>query len=521
MEPEARVDIGALDKLLAPFDRTNAPGVAVGVALRGRPAYRRGAGLANVELPATLSPSIRMRIGSTTKHFCCLAIMLLAEAGKLSIDDSPRRHLPELPDWAEPMTLRQLMAHTSGMRDSLDLVLHASGAGRPAPPDMQFRLLAGLASVNAAAGTRWSYNNGGYILLTTIVERVGGQPFAEFLRERIFEPIGMNDTLVRALDTDLLPNSATLHVPSPDGGWTRGVFGTPIGGEGGIASTIDDMLRWLRHMGSPTVGTADTWAAMQTPLGQHGYGFGLHIDTFQGLRRIHHGGTVVGGASQMLKMPGQDLDVVVISNGYPALAVHQLADAIVASCLPGTASGDAEDVPGPVVKGSFYSAATGRVLTLSEQEGRQAMQLGAFALPLQRDAGGALSNAILSDMRIKPVSANGAAAFLDLVEYGEQDRLDRVEPPPISAETSITGEYECREAGMSAAIRPADGSWAMRLAGELGDVDYSLRPIGATLWQGQGASSLPLVVTLEVDNEGFLMTTGRTSRLRFRRTTTG
>src|SRR3546814_15759765 len=85
----------------------------------------------------------------------------------------------------------------------------------------------------------------------------------------------MTDTMLRPIDTDLVPNSATLHVPSPAGGYVRGVFGVPIGGEGGIVSTVDDMLAWLKHMSDPVVGTPETWRTMRTPLTSHGYGLGL------------------------------------------------------------------------------------------------------------------------------------------------------------------------------------------------------------------------------------------------------
>src|SRR4051794_25298055 len=110
MSMNAQVDPAALDELLAPYDRTDAPGFAVGVALQGIPRYRRGFGMASVELPVALSPTIRLRIGSTSKHFCVLAVMLLAEEGKLSIDDSARRYLPELPPLARNVSLRQLMS---------------------------------------------------------------------------------------------------------------------------------------------------------------------------------------------------------------------------------------------------------------------------------------------------------------------------------------------------------------------------------------------------------------------------
>jgi CubicO group peptidase (beta-lactamase class C family) len=345
------IDTAKLDALLSPFDRSDAPGFAVGVSVDGRPGYRRGVGMASVELPVVLSPTIRMRIGSTSKHFTVLAVMLLAEAGLLSIDDAPRRHLPELPDWADGMTLRQLRPHTSGMRDSLDLILHSAGAGVPAAADFQVKVLAALDSVNFTPGESWNYNNGGYVLLAEIVARVSGLSFADFLKTRIFQPIGMNDTMLRALDTDLVANSATLHLAAPAGGWTRGVFGVPIGGEGGIVSTVDDMLRWLAHMSAPVVGSLDTWRIMRTPVTTHGYGLGLTMGSHRGLAIVHHAGAVMGGSSQMLKVVDPDLDIIVMTNGLGSLAVMKLVDGIIDACLPGLPP-VAEDHAGKIVTGT-------------------------------------------------------------------------------------------------------------------------------------------------------------------------
>jgi CubicO group peptidase (beta-lactamase class C family) len=261
--------------------------------------------------------------------------MLLVEAGLLSIDDSPRRVLPELPAWAEAMTVRQLMAHTSGMRDSLDLAMLTAGPGAPGPEDAQLRMLAAFETVNFPPGASWNYNNGGYVLLSVIVERLSGQRLEDFLRERIFAPLGMVDTELRRLDTDLRPNSATLHLPTGDGGWTRGVFGLPVAGEGGIVSTVDDMLRWLAHMSNPIVGRRSTWDAMRTPLTTHGYGLGLNMTKHRGLRTVHHAGGVIGGASQMLKVLDHDLDLVVMTNGQSALDLYKLVDAVLDACFTG------------------------------------------------------------------------------------------------------------------------------------------------------------------------------------------
>lgn len=512
--------MAALDALFAPFDRTDAPGFAVGVALRGRPGYRRGFGLANIELPLALSPTIRMRIGSTTKHFCVLAVMLLAEEGKLSIEDSPRRHIPELPQWAEAMTLRQLMAHTSGMRDSLDLVFQTAGPGKPAPADFQLQLLAGLDSVNAAPCVTWNYNNGGYVLLTEIVARVSGQPFGTFLRERILEPIGMFDTLLRPLDTELLPNSATLHLPRVDGGWTRGIFGVPIGGEGGIVSTVDDMLLWLKHMSAPVVGSSDTWRQMRTPLTTHGYGLGLNMTRYRGLETVHHAGGVVGGSSQMLKVVDHDLDIIIMTNGRSALDLYNLVDAIIDCCVEGLPPGE-EDVPGDAISGTYHSATTGQVLTLVNLAGKQAVEMGGMTLPVSRNAQGALKIAILpTDLRLKPIEQDGRPALV-ATEFGKDDHLLLVEPSEQERPETLIGRYASAAARISAEIRIEQVGDTKRarllMAGPIGSTDYILTPIGPSLWKLAPPEPSSGGGTIEVIDGAFLFTSGRTVRLRFDR----
>lgn len=516
MPPAPRVDPDALDRLFAPFDRTDAPGFAVGLALNGVPQYRRGVGMASVELPVALSPSIRMRIGSTSKHFTVLAVMLLQEEGRLSIDGSPRTILPELPAWADAMTVRQLMAHTSGMRDSLDLIGLVGGLGLATEPDVHLRLLTGLESVNAAPGETWSYNNGGYVLLSRIVERLSGMPLAEFLRARIFEPVGMADTLVRPLDTTLVPNSATLHVPNPAGGWSRGVFGPPLAGEGAIVSTVDDMLRWLKHMSNPTVGSADTWAQMWTPASTHGYGLGLNMTEHRGLKTVHHAGGVIGGSSQMLKVLDHELDLVLMTNGVNTLDFYRMVDAVIDACIPDLPPAPA-DAGGEPTSGTFYSPATGRVLTLAAHEGAQVMTVGGMTLPARRDARGAMSVEILpTDLRVTPVREDGSVVALDVTEFGHPDRLQRVEP---NEEQAPVGHYRSRDAGIEATIERGDAGPAMQLTGITGTTRYALTPLGPGLWHGAATTGiLPVAVTIELDADGFRLTSGRTVRLRFERT---
>jgi CubicO group peptidase (beta-lactamase class C family) len=509
----SEIDFHALDALFAPYDRTDGPGFAVGVAVQGRPVYRRGFGMASIELPVALSPSIRMRIGSTSKHFTALAVMLLQEDGKLALEDSLQDHMPDMPDWSAKMTLRHLLAHTSGMRDCLDLVFHSTELGRSLPVDYQLKLLSRLDSVNFAPGTSWNYNNGGYLLLSEIVSRTAGLPFATFLQERIFTPLGMHDTMLRPLDTDLVSNSATLHVPTPDGAWRRGNFGAPITGEGGIVSTVDDMLKWLAHMSSPTVGTRASWAEIRTPLTPHGYGLGLFMAKRRGQDRVYHSGAVIGGACQMVKLLGPELDIIVITNGRSSLDGFNIVEAIIDQFVPATPVQQPVAPPAPI-EGNFYSANTGRKLSLTAVSGKQGISIGAMTLPAERDQRGAwLIPFLPSDLSVAIVDDDDA---IDVNEFGITDRLIRVTPPDRSI--LPFGRYEDGATGLVATIcADRDDSSVLRIESALGGVGYSLAAIGPDLWEARSAEGFPLAATLEFDDEGFRFTTERTTRLRFRR----
>ena len=192
MRRATEFDERKIDALFADLDQGSGPGAAVGIAIGGKPVYRKGFGLASMELPVVLSPSIRMRIGSTTKHFTALAYMLLCEEGKAGIDDPLGKYLPELHPITRTVTTRQLMTNTSGLRDSCDIRVHLQGKmGRRATRADLVSLYRNIEDVHAAPGSAWIYNNGGWVLLTAVIERLTGQSFEEVMLSRVFEPLGM------------------------------------------------------------------------------------------------------------------------------------------------------------------------------------------------------------------------------------------------------------------------------------------------------------------------------------------
>ena len=511
MTRPAHIDVAALDALLAPYDRSDAPGFAVGVALPGFSPYRRGVGMASVELPVVLSPSIRMRIGSTSKHFTCLAILLLAEEGRLSPDDPVRLHIPELPAWADGITLRHMMAHRSGMRDSLDIALHTAGPGVGSASDFHLETLASIDSVNFRPDEDWNYNNGAYVLLGEVIQRASGQAFADFLRDHIFRPVGMRATQVRPLDTELLPNSATLHVPVSGGGYARGVFGLPIGAEGGIVSTVDDMLLWLHHMSHPIVGSRATWDAMRTPLTSHGYGLGLIASDHRGLPTVHHGGAVVGGNCQMLKVVGPDLDIIVMSNGLGGLDLHRLVDAIIDCCIPDLPA-IAHTATMPSVTGIFHSPEKGDCIAFEERGGELHIRLGAAVLPAQQYPDGSLGvPMITSDLRIW---SQGDGSELLVKEFGKERFYTRAMVPDAETLPTLSGWYLDSSACVAALIEQLDGEHYLHLMGRLGSTRYRLKPVGSGLWEGECNAALPRVIWVDAQDNDIWIVTGRTKRLK-------
>jgi CubicO group peptidase (beta-lactamase class C family) len=540
--------IAALDALLRPSCRSDAPGLVVGVAQHGRPLYRRGFGLASVEQGVANTPSTRMRIGSTSKQFTCLAAMLLAEDGHLDIDASVRAWLPELPIVGPEPTLRQLMTHTSGYRCYLDLGFMSDGMAIK-PPGVAWAVQRRQTEANFDPGTNMVYCNSGYQLLSRVIEQAGGLPFEQFLQRRIFEPLGMHDTRSVPSDFELHAGMATLHVPLPaahGGGWRRGIFPSEeLRGEGAIVSTVDDMLRWLAHLRAPRkrVGTARSWEQMLTPAALsnglvNSYALGVMRHGYRGVEVIHHPGHVIGGASQMLTVPNHALDIMVISNGAAA-SPRELALRIVDTLLDGDLAA-ATEAPAsaarfaPMLGRHYVGRDSGLVFGFSEAAG------GALGLCLMdgppvalRDEGAQLRQAF-EDMAIGPfvlqtaqlATVGAAPPRLDLAEAGRTEGfelLPAVPPPLAEAAAPLRGRYWSADLAAEADVSFDGAQLQLRIHGEHGGNRYGLRALSGQVF---GCTELdtpwPRGMVLSVVRDahratGFRLETPRTRRLAFAR----
>jgi len=323
--------------LLAPFSRPDRPALAV-LAARGEDVlFRQVSGLADVAGKRAALPDAEFRIGSVTKQCTATAILLLVQEGKLGLDDPVSRHLPDAPHGDE-VTIRHLLSHTSGLANYTDLPGFADRVRHPALPADVIATFRDL-PLDFSPGSRFAYCNSGYFLLGEIVARVSGQPFGDFLRDRIFLPAGMTRTFPHrprpALESD---RECLGHAVDPGtGAVTRALdwHMSWAGGAGDLSSTLEDLHRWhlalfggaiLRPEFLDAAHRVSSPAGPGQPEPAAGYGFGWAIRPFRGTKLLSHSGGLHGFQSFLAYVPEHRCTVVLLTNASPAEPGLNLAD---------------------------------------------------------------------------------------------------------------------------------------------------------------------------------------------------
>ncbi|GJE17699.1 serine hydrolase [Methylobacterium marchantiae] len=297
---------------------------AVIVARDGIPIFRRAYGPANREWAIPNTPDTVFRIGSITKQFTAAAILKLAEAGSLSLDDPVIRHLPELPPTWAPMTIRMLLNHSSGLPNVTALPGYATNFGRIERSPMETVALLYREDLLFPAGTGHEYSNTGYILLAGLIERITGQTFERYLNEAILVPAGLHST--RDADPgEIIPRRAAGY-RRVSGEWRNALplAASAPSGAGMLASTLDDLVAWDRALFSGRILSLASRRAMFTDYG-HGYGLGWYVGTAYGRRLWSHGGFINGFSAIKDSYPDLGLTIVVLGNSeiVPAQALSR------------------------------------------------------------------------------------------------------------------------------------------------------------------------------------------------------
>lgn len=517
-------DGARIDAIFDHLDSCHLPGAAVGIAIDGRPIYRKAFGVASAELPIGLSTSMKMRIGSITKHFASLAYLLLCEEGRAHIEDSIGKYLPEVHPASAGVTVRQLMGHVSGIRDASDVCWHFSGTGNSVTSSELLSLYQTIDDIESSPSTSWIYNNGGYQMLSTAIERITDKSLEDVLQDSIFRPVGMYDTALRRFDTDFVPNSATLHTPKPDKTFEKSYLGNALAGEGGMVSTVDDMLLWLRHMDTPAIGSPETWCALkraQTLANgtSTGYGLGLASGRYRGIETIGHTGGVLAGTADMLKAESAALDVVILVNRGDVMA-PSLTREILDTCF--NAGRSEETHEHPFVTGVFRSGRTGRVIQLIIRDGQQIASIDGTDIPVRPDSDGVFHPASIYDTlkySITLIRGSEGPKQILFKDFGNHDELNPVHSCDNANAQPIEGRYRSDSTGTEVTIHSTDKDASMKSVGRFGTVDYRLQCLTDGVWRSSSFGYAPWsgVLVFERDNQTFRYSNLRTRGLHFGR----
>jgi CubicO group peptidase (beta-lactamase class C family) len=316
--PNPRLDFEAA---FEPVAATGA-GCVAGVAIAGAPDVILARGQADLEHAAPLTPASIFETGSLAKQFTAAAIVLLAQDGKLSLDDDIRRYLPEMPDYGTPITIRHLLNHTSGLREQWSLMA-LTGNG-PGAQVHTMAMILDLASrqkgLNFTPGAEFLYTNTNYALVAMIVERVSGVSLQSFTSQRLFQPLGMSDTRWREDFRTVVPGRAMAYAPT-DAGFVANMPFTNVYGNGGLLTTVGDLLRWNAFLDKPAElpGGQALVAALQTPgrLSNGApleYALGLEVTRDHGRRLVSHSGSTAGYKTWLGRYPDEGVSIAVMCN---------------------------------------------------------------------------------------------------------------------------------------------------------------------------------------------------------------
>jgi CubicO group peptidase (beta-lactamase class C family) len=316
------LDQSSIDSIFAPLTDGKSPGMAALVRKNGRTVFERGYGVSELRSFRKIDARTDFRLASFTKQFTALAIMLLAHDGKLRYDERLTDVFPKFPPYGRAITIRHLLTHTSGLPDYEDLMGSKWTALHQIQDDEVLTLLEQQSAPKFAAGTKWAYSNSGYVVLGLIVAKVSGVPFWEFLHDRIFGPLGMNQTIAFVRGTNVVSYRAFGHSKEASGfvetdqSPTSGTLG-----DGGVYSNLEDLAKWDAALAAHTLlGEKEMQLAVTPGEGflnegkPVAYGFGWFLDAYKGHARMWHSGSTLGFRTVIDRFTNDKLTVVILCN---------------------------------------------------------------------------------------------------------------------------------------------------------------------------------------------------------------
>src|SRR5258706_130609 len=375
-----------IDEILEPVTKPGTPGAAVAVIQNGKLAFQKGYGAANLEYNIAVTPDTVYHVASVSKQFTAMALVLLEQDGKLSLEDDIHKYLTELPQYGHGITIRNLLQHTSGIRDQWQTLGLAGWRLDDVITQKQIlRMLFHQKELNFKPGIRHLNSNGGYTLAAEIVARVSGKPMPDFCDERIFKPLGMTRTHFHIDHRRIVPDRAYSY-ESAGSGYQASPLNYANVGATSLFTTAPDLAKWLDNFREPKVGgkTAITRLQEQAVLTNGtkiDYALGVSIGMYRGLKTISHGGGDAGYRSFVLWFPEQQLGVAVVS-GLASFNSGSIANRVATVFLESAMKPVAVTAPAPARtylmvdsaalerSAGYYRLAAGQIVRIAVQDGK-------------------------------------------------------------------------------------------------------------------------------------------------------
>lgn len=312
-----------VDALFADFNQPDVPGASVAIIRDGAVVFAKSYGLADLETKTRITPETNFRLASVSKQFTAMAVLILRERGKLSLDENLLAFFPEFPAFGKRITVRHLLTHTSGLLAYEDLI--PEGTTIPVLDQDVLRILMANGATNTTptyfpVGSQYRYSNSAYALLALIVEARSGQTFAHFLKENIFAPLGMTNTLAYEAGSSVVPNRSYGHSLRTNG-WQRTdqSLTSSVLGDGGIYSSVTDLFKWDQALYTTKLVSAKTLEEAftpKTPTDKPGksYGYGWYLTEHRGVKQIWHSGESIGFRTRLVRIPDKKFCVIILAN---------------------------------------------------------------------------------------------------------------------------------------------------------------------------------------------------------------
>lgn len=527
-DPSAQVD-----EIFSRWNKPTSPGCALAVFKDGQIIYRRGYGMADLDHDVPIRPDTVFHVASMSKQFAAASILLLAQEGKLSLDDDVRKYVPESPNFGVPITLRHLIHHTSGMRDQWDLLILAGwrySLDLITDEDV-LSVFSQQRDLNFPPGSRYMYSNTGYTLLAQVVKRVSGKSFREFTEERIFQPLGMKSTHFRDDHAEIVKKIAYGYETGKGGAFKLSVTQFDTVGATSLLTTVEDMALWDENFYHPRVGGPDFTAQMLERFRlsngeQIDYAMGLVVGKYRGLSTVDHAGSDAGYRSDMIRFPDQHFTVACLCNAaeaHPDQLTRKVADIYLAPMLapPDPAPSAEAGVQIPESKlqekvGLYWSADGDETIRLIVHEGKLCVAGRDDQLELVR----------IAEDRFRPPDSNRVFSFgirqlqgtrtLTVGSPGGKPRnFEAVKPwdPGAYKLAAFAGSYRSEEIEPIYRIQVKSGKLVLH---RLKFKDDPLDPVLHDLFTGD-TGSLRFTRTKQGRISGFLLNNGRIRNFRFRK----